>query len=238
MENLGLGLEEDTGSPRRWSRGAVSLRNRRGMGPGPHSRVPKGGGSQPGPGFLGSHLDGGEVVVAVVVGGWGGEGGELGVGTPQSLMERAGGLDSGVPGLQTLGGSEILKEGCRIPECKGLGTRCQRPQGGGGSLSGFGSASGGPRVNVWLEGRGRGRDGAAGLCGVKGEPYEWEGVRRRGRLSGLPDGPGSEPGAGDVWEWRGPASRFLWGPGIPGLGPLLPQSPPSSRLPKFHNPKL
>lgn len=40
MENLGL--EEDTGSPRRWSRGAVSLRNRRGMGPGPDSRVPPG----------------------------------------------------------------------------------------------------------------------------------------------------------------------------------------------------
>lgn len=71
---LGLGLEEDTGSPRRWSCGAVSLRNRRGMGPGPDSRVPRGGGSQPGPGFLASGLDG-EVVVAVVV--RGGEGGRV-----------------------------------------------------------------------------------------------------------------------------------------------------------------
>lgn len=100
MENLGLGLE-DTGSPRRWSRGAVSLRNRRGgwdLGRTPGS--PKGGGSQPGPGFLGSDLDGREVVAVVVRRG---EGSELGVRTPQSLMEGAGGLDSGFPGLQKLG---------------------------------------------------------------------------------------------------------------------------------------
>lgn len=101
---LGLGLEEDTGSPRRWSCGAVSLRNRRGMGPGPDSRVPRGGGSQPGPGFLASGLDS-EVVVAVVVRGEEGEGGELGAQTSESLMEGAGGLDSGVPEFQKLGGS-------------------------------------------------------------------------------------------------------------------------------------
>lgn len=100
-------------------------------------------------------------------------------------------------------------------------------------MSGFGGSSSSPRVNVWLEGRGRGRDGAAGLCGVKGEPCEWEGARR-GRLSGLPDGPGSAPGAGAVWLWRGPAFRFPWGPEIPGLSFLFPQGPSSKHLPKFH----
>lgn len=73
MENLGLELEEDTGSLRRWSCGAVSLRNGKGMGPELDSRVPKGGGGQPGPAFLGSDLGGGEMVGAVVVRGKGGE---------------------------------------------------------------------------------------------------------------------------------------------------------------------
>lgn len=96
--------------------------------------------------------------------------------------------------------------------------------------SGFGGASGGGRVNVCLEGRGRGREEAAGLGGVKGEPCRWEGAAGRGRLSGLPDRPGSAAGAGDVWRRRGPAPGLPGEPGIPGPAPssLKPGGPPPS----------
>ena len=50
-------------------------------------------------------------------------------------------------------------------------------------------------------------------------------------MSGLPDRPGSAAGAGDVWRRRGPASRLPWGPGIPGLSPLLLQTWESATQP-------
>lgn len=103
MENLGLGLE-DTGFPRRWSRGAVSLRNRRGDGTWAGLQGPP----REEAAILGLDF---WVLTWMAEKWWrlwfsgrgGREGGELGVRTPQSLMEGAGGLDSGFPGLQKLG---------------------------------------------------------------------------------------------------------------------------------------
>lgn len=92
----------------------------------------------------------------------------------------------------------------------------------------------------WRGGGGAGK-GLRGSEGSRVSRASGRGLPRRGRLSGLPDRPGSAAGAGDVWRRRGPASRLPWGPGFQALAPssLRPVRPlpdPSRRIPASEPP--
>lgn len=87
----------------------------------------------------------------------------------------------------------------------------------------------------WRDGGGAGK-GLRGSKGSRVSRASGRGLPRRGRLSGLPDRPGSAAGAGDVWRRRGPASRLPWGPGFQSparssLRPGRPRPGPSRRIP-------